>query len=80
MSASERRLSARRLRPPHRSRLLPEAQAEFERQRAAAEREKAEAAAREQVLAEKLARKSKRLSLVAVVVACIAIRLAVVGT
>jgi energy-coupling factor transporter ATP-binding protein EcfA2 len=60
-----------------------EAQAEFERQRAADERDKAEAAAREQVLAERLAerlaRKSKRLSRVALVVACIAVGLAIWG-
>ena len=58
---------------------VAEAQAEFERQRAAAEREKAEAAAREQALAERHARKSKRLSLVALVVACIAVGLAIWG-
>jgi len=56
-----------------------EAQAEFERQRVAAEREKAEAAAQEQELAERLARRSKLLSLVALGVACIAVGLAVWG-
>jgi len=56
-----------------------EAQAEFERQRAAAEHGRAEAAAREQELAERLARKSKRLSHIALFVACIAVGLAIWG-